>query len=122
MKLCKYQQYTFREGSFVFRNLSANFRVTLLLTVHFAIYFHAKLSFVNFSMKNIRDKIMSLSSINVNLHQVFLPVHLFYLFQIMKSKLIPNEKFFMKRNNFFYEKSYRNYLDIRTLRRHSVLL
>ena len=48
MKLCKYQQYTFREGSFVFKNLCSNFRVSLLLTVHFATYFHAKRSFLKF--------------------------------------------------------------------------
>ena len=42
MKLSKYQQHTLREGSFVVRNLRANFHDSLLLTVNFEINFHAK--------------------------------------------------------------------------------
>ena len=49
---------------------------------------------VNFSIKNVHDRIMSVSSINVNLHQVLLPIHFRYLFQIMTANQTLLVKFF----------------------------
>ena len=49
---------------------------------------------VNFSIENVHDRIMSESSINVNLHQVLLPIHFRYLFQIMTANQTLLVKFF----------------------------
>ena len=121
-KTMKLQQYTFREGSFA--------RIfTFITNFEFHDIFPCKTLFliiylINSSIRNVHDKIMSLvSSINVNLQQVLLPIHFWHLFNSCKSKLILNEKcligkklFSLTRNN-----SVLYCLDIRTLRRHWIL-
>ena len=73
-KTMKLQQYTFREGSFA--------RIfTFITNFEFHDIFPCKTLFliiylINSSIRNVHDKIMSLvSSINVNLQQVLLPIH-----------------------------------------------
>ena len=52
-----------KEGRFMVRNLRANFHVCFLLTVDFAIYSMKNFLpyLVNFSIKNVHDKITSKS-------------------------------------------------------------
>ena len=128
---CRFQRILHKKkGSFVVRNLRANFHFSLLLTVNFMIYFHATvfliIYLVKLSIRNVHDKIMPVSSVNVNLHQVLLPIHFCHFFSNnnCNSKLVLNGTAYLERNHFLWREiiQYCHCLDIRTVRRHSILL